>query len=138
MRRATYEAVSLEAVLFEGGWLSPSDEDVLGRFVVASFHRTFRLVPTTLYVSFNDVAYFICFSWLRTLLLLSSMKTYDNPFIIAIKIIGGMASRQRARSMKQSGGWKPKLRHKQPYGSKWETPEGKLQHRTVAGAKSNR
>jgi len=58
MRRATYEAVSLEAVLFEGGWFSPSDEDVLGRFVVASFRRTFRLVPTTLYVSFNDVAYF--------------------------------------------------------------------------------
>jgi hypothetical protein len=46
MRRATYEAVSLEAVLFEGGWFSPSDEDVLGRFVVASFRRTFRLVPT--------------------------------------------------------------------------------------------
>jgi hypothetical protein len=37
--------------------VSPSDEDVLGRFVVASFRQTFRLVPTTLYVSFNDVAY---------------------------------------------------------------------------------
>ena len=43
--------------------------------------------------------------------------------LLAIKIIGGRASRQRARSIKQSGGWKPELRHKQPYGSKW-TPEG--------------
>jgi len=44
--------------------------------------------------------------------------------------------RERARSIKQSGGWEPELRHKQPYGWKWETPEGeKLEHRNCGWCK---
>jgi hypothetical protein len=58
------------------------------------------------------------------------MKMYDNPFLIPTTIgyqdhwRKGISSETDRSSIKQSDGWKPELRHKQPYGSKWETPEG--------------
>jgi hypothetical protein len=87
---------------------------------------------------------FMCFSWLRTLLLLSSMKMYDNPFIV-LKTIGyrdhwrnGISSERQIDQTKRLDG-NPSCATNSPMDRSGRTPEGgKLQHRTVAGAKSNR
>jgi hypothetical protein len=72
----------------------------------------------------------MCFSWFRTLLLLSSMKMYDNPFIILLSrsLEEGHLVREPDRSNKAVGG-NPSCATNSPM-DRSGLLKGKLQHRS--------